>query len=105
MILGVGDEPESSSGNGKGIGIATGVVGAAVLLLGALYITLKRRRYVEPHVIEKTRTDGSELHLDADGDVLSQAMSPSMDSQGSSSPSFGGDDSGYEVESADSDII
>jgi hypothetical protein len=36
---------------------------------------MKRRRYAEPHVIEKTRSDGSHLHLDADGDVLSQAMS------------------------------
>jgi hypothetical protein len=37
---------------------------------------MKRRRYAEPHMIEKTRSDGSHLHLDADGDVLSQAMSP-----------------------------
>jgi hypothetical protein len=56
-------------------------------------------------VIEKTRTDGSDMVLDADGDVLSQAMSPSMDSQGSSARSFGGDGSGVEVDSVESDII
>jgi hypothetical protein len=66
---------------------------------------MKRRRYVEPHVVEKTRTDGSEMVLDADGDVLSQAMSPSMDSQGSSSRSFGGDGSGVEVDDVEVDII
>lgn len=53
---------------------------------------MKRRRYAEPHTIEKTRSDGSHLHLDADGDVLSQAMTPN--STAGSPRSFGGDGDG-----------
>jgi hypothetical protein len=58
---------------------------------------MKRRRYAEPHTIDKTRSDGSHLHLDADGDVLSQAMTPS--STGESPLSFG--EAGDEFEVSD----
>ena len=70
------------------------------MVLGALYVTMKRRRYAEPHVIEKTRSDGSALHLDADGDVLSQAMSPNSTAE--SPRSFSEDDGdGDDIEVAD----
>lgn len=89
-----GDEDgDAAAGGGSSgpnsIGIVAGVVGAVVVLLGALYITMKRRRYAEPHAIEKTRSDGSALHLDADGDVLSQAMTPNSIAE--SPRSFGED--------------
>jgi fructose-1,6-bisphosphatase/sedoheptulose 1,7-bisphosphatase-like protein len=89
--VGDGDAGGGSSGSNS-IGIVAGVVGAAVVVLGALYITMKRRRYAEPHVIEKTRSDGSALHLDADGDVLSQAMTPNSTTESPRSFGEGGED-------------
>jgi hypothetical protein len=64
---------------------------------------MKRRRYAEPHAIEKTRSDGSHMHLDADGDVLSQAMTPN--STVSSPRSFGGDGDGSDDIEVEADVI
>jgi hypothetical protein len=60
----------------------------------------RRRQFAHSHAIEKTRTDGSNMDLDVDGAVLSDAMSPSsMGSLSATSPrSFARDDDDVEVD-------